>query len=768
VVRKVFIAIFFLLPQIIAGKSRHLPSSDLSNLANKTEIIKNLEERFLPILEHKTTRVKRSRGFSSNLQQGLFPDTKGPSDRDFLLLIQLWDDLSPEFKTLYKSAATIPSSFLTIISPGGNFDISYSLNGADAVDSTDNYGYSKLNWRLREEKPNGIPDYIDEVGWALDSCWSVQIDRFGLSAPAPFLKNGTSERYSVIVEELSLNDYGLTWVGEKAVNSSKGYSSYISLRNNWSTANWKEQGYDKHPELGIRVTCAHEFFHAVQYAMSWNVISQYGPLQLDKFPLSWIEGSATAMEEFIFIDINDYIQYANFYFNYPGPRMSFFDGSNDLYTNSILLLYLLKVTANVNTDNFITKVHKNNLNAVMDFNQNIRSAAKTFGYDWTTLLNEFHTASYFSGYLADTNRFLSDAALFDHWSFQENSSLRDGTTKSINPYAMEKYYIKRLDSDIDTLNISLYNETINQNPSTDKLWAASVIIRKSDDDTVIPVQLDSKNNGFCQFAGWKNADYALVTVSNGNPIQVLPYSVWFEYSDISYFAESTYVIYPPNRKDVNITLNTKTDLRGNIQLSKSGDPAKNTDSIYLMTNTYDIKIPGSWKNDRYRNNFTITFSLKFPSTGIENSDSSIYYYDNISSSWEKLPTVLTHISDSVILNAEIIKSGIYSTIQLLNKPPKKILVYPNRIYLRHLKTDSIFISGVAVSDIRVYSLDGSIKYEGSPSQNSNLKQVSHQIPKYCWLIQKEHFSPGLYSMTINYKDIAGKRKTSIQKIIVAP
>jgi len=768
VVRKAFIAIFLLLPQIIAGKSRHLPSSDLSIPANKTEMIKTLEGRFRPILEYKTSRIKRSRGFSSNLQQKFFPDTKGPSDRDFLLLVQLWDDLSPEFKTLYKSAATIPNSFLTIISPGSNFDISYSLNGADAVDTTDNYGYSRLNWRLREERPNGIPDYIDEVGWALDSCWSVQIDRFGLSAPAPFLKNGTSERYSVIVEELSLNDYGLTWVGEKAANSPKGYSSYISLRNNWSTANWKEQGYDKHPELGIRVTCAHEFFHAVQYALSWNVTSQYGPLQLDNFPLSWIEGSATAMEEFLFIDINDYIQYANFYFSYPGPRMSFFNGSNDVYTNSILFLYLLKVTAHVNTDNFITKVHKNNFTATMDFNQNINSTAKTFGYDWTTLLNEFHTASYFSGYLADTNRFLSDAALFDHWSFQENSSLRDGTTKSINPYAMEKYYIKRLDSDIDTLNISFYNETENQTSSSDKLWAASIIIRKSDGDTVIPVQLDSKNNGYYQFAGWENADYALAIVSNGNPKLALPYSVWFEHSGISYFAESSYAFYPTNKNNANVTLKAKTDLRGNIQFYPSDNPTKDTDSIYLMANTYDIRIPGAWRNDRYRNNFAITFSLRISSNVAGNSDSSIYYYNDISSSWEKMATVLTHTSDSVLLSAEIIKSGTYGTRQLLNKSPQKILVYPNRIHLRHLKSDSIFISGVTVSDIRVYSLDGAIKYEGSPSQNRNLKKISHPIPKYCWLIQKEHFSPGLYSMTIRYKDNSGKKKTSMQRIIVAP
>ncbi len=769
-IRIVVIAIFLFLPQISTGKTRQLFSSDLSFPANRKEMVKALEERFKPILEHKASRIKRSRGFSSNLQQKISPDSKGPSDRDFLLLVQLWDELSPEFKALYKTAATIPDSFLTIISPSGNFDISYSLKGTDAVDSTDNYGYSRLNWRLREERPNGIPDYIDEVGWALDSCWSAQIDRFELNPPAPFLKKGNSNRYSIIVEEQYPYDYGLTWVGEKAADSLKGYSSYISLRNNWPTTYWEEQGYDKNPQSGIRVTCAHEFFHAVQYAMSWNVISKNGLLYLDKFPLSWIEGSATAMEDFLFKDINDYIQYANFYFSYPGPQMSFFDGSNNVYTNSILFLYLLKATAHVNNNNFITIVHKNNFTAPIDFHQNINSAAKTFGVDWATLLNDFHTASFFSGYLADTNRFISDAPLFGHWSFQENSSSRAGSTKSINPYAMEKYYIKRSDSDIDTLNIFFQNETGNQTSTSNKLWAASIIISKIDGYTVIPVQLDSNKNGCYRFTEWKNADYALAVVSNSNPEQVLPYSVWFEYSAINYLADSTYVIHPYNKNDVSLTLYTKTYLRGNLQISQSDGQNLNIDSMHLMANTYDIIIPGSWKNDFYRNDLTITFSLKFPSDifSAENFDSSIYHYNNSSASWEKLTTALTRTSDSVLLSAEIIESGIYATKRPVNKSSEKLVVYPNRVHLRHLKSDSIFICGVTVSKIKIYGLDGSIKYEGSPSQNSNLKKITQQVSKYCWLIPKQLFSPGIYSMAISYKDNSGKKNTSLQKLIVAP
>lgn len=775
--KKITIAFLLLFPQIISGKSRHfssLPPTELSAPANRKETVKALEERFRPILEYKVSRTKRSRGFSSNLQSIPFPNTASPTHKDFLLLIQLWDDLSPEFISLYRAAATIPDSFITIVSAGGHFDISYSLSGINAVDSTDNYGYSSVDWRIREQKSNGIPDYIDEIGWALDSCWALQVDKFGLAAPTSYLKNGTSGRYGVIVEQQDLNIYGVTWLGEKLKNSSIGYSSYISLRNTWPTLYWEDQGYDKHPELGARVTCAHEFFHAIQYAMSWNVVST---INLDNFPLSWIEGSATAMEEFMFKDINDYILYANMYFSNPGPKMSFLNGNNDVYTNSILMLYLLKRTSHVKEHNFITLVHKNNFSGPMDFNHNINTTSKAFGFDWTTMLNDFHAASFFSGHMADTNRFLSDASLFGHWSFQESSNLRVGSLKKINPYAMDRFYIKKADSDIDTLWIFFQNETESLKSSTEKPWAASVIISKTDGDTVIPVQLDTYGNGLYQFTEWNEADYALAIVSNGNPSQILPYSVWFEYSDITYSAESTYVIQPSYNTNASITLHTRTGLRGNLQIIEANDPDKYSfvKAINQMANAYDITIPGPWKSDFYRKHLSITLSLRIPINNFSasSSDSCIYYYDSGSSLWKKLSTHFSLSSDWAVLSTEITESGVYSTKPTRSptdtppyNTPGKLVVYPNRV--RHLKTDSVYICGAEVSQIRVYSLDGTIKYEGSPSQHRDLLDISNQTFKYSWLIPKDRFSPGLYSMVIRYIDSSGKRKSSLQKIIVTP
>ena len=69
------------------------------------------------------------------------------------------------------------------------------------------------NWRFRYHGANGIPDYVDEVAWALDSAWSMEIDHFGFVEPIP-LRNSAhpSTRYKVaIVAQKDPYFYGMTY-----------------------------------------------------------------------------------------------------------------------------------------------------------------------------------------------------------------------------------------------------------------------------------------------------------------------------------------------------------------------------------------------------------------------------------------------------------------------------------------------------------------------------------------------------------------------------
>jgi len=152
-----------------------------------------LEQRLRPFLEN---RIERR-----NNRNGRTEPVSPPSETYVTLLGKKWNSLSPDFIKLYLQAVQLPDTSLRHPSPGGHFEIYYDTTGINRVDVTDRYGYDSPDWRARIEAPNGVPDYIDETAFALDSSWAMEIDRYGLVAPQPFKASGhTSDRYKVVVE----------------------------------------------------------------------------------------------------------------------------------------------------------------------------------------------------------------------------------------------------------------------------------------------------------------------------------------------------------------------------------------------------------------------------------------------------------------------------------------------------------------------------------------------------------------------------------------
>lgn len=752
-----FFSVLFL-PQTVAGKL-HYSQYPMLQAKSTINAGKSIEDRFRPILEHKIARSKRSRDLSGNIKNNIVTSQQPITEYDFLMLAQAWNELSPEFKSLYKKATQIPESFKVYISPGGNFEIAYTTVGEDAVDSVDLYGYSSSDWRKMENNSNGIPDYIDEVGWALDSCWVTYIERFGLVSPII----STNNRYQIIVEHQQQSDlYGLTWYNEKSDETAKGYSSFISLRNNWPSSAWKHLGYDTIPKYGIQVTCAHEFFHAIQYAMTWEITNKFGTLQLDDFPLAWIEGSAVAMEEFVFGDINDYLQYADFYFTYPGPRMSFFNGSNNVYSNSILMLYLLKKTSKDPKKNFTALMHQNNYVSPMNFKDNLNKTAQSHSYQWVKLLNDFHSSSFHTGNFADTSKFLIDAPLYSHWTYIENNANRFGSTKQVNPYAMEKFYIQPISTDNDTLWITLQTQNSSSEP-----WAASILLIKDTTVTHVPVVLDKNGNGHLSLYDWRSKDYALAIVTNGDPTLARGYSVWFEHSGIYYAADSTYTIYS-DCKDAWVGISTKIDLRGELSVKKSTNAEiVQPDTLYRRGDLFQIEIPEIWNSYKYKNQHTSTFSINILSLNLSDA-ASIYFYNKSSSHWEKVTTITDTNADSVLLSTTITKSGIYGVFEPIQKKSDEIIIYPNRVSRDKKSQDSLYIKGAEITELRIYNLDGTLVFNQKTRANSSFKQLSEQSRKYLCVIPVKKFSPGIYRILILHNSSSGSEKTAMRKLIVVP
>ncbi len=370
-----------------------------------------LEERLLPWFENsfpRTSTVLRKR--SSGIP--------GPNAADLMKIARNWRFLSPAFRKTYLEALEIPAGFRMYRSPGFGIEIHFATRGDDAVDTADRYGPEVNEWRILTGDPNGVPDYVDQAAFALDSAWSMEIVRFGFPRPFPYITGEfSSDNYRVVIREMSFDYYGLTSPVGSDTDSDDGFPSIITIRNSWEGWDINEViEYESHPEKGIRITCVHEFFHAIQYRMSRQVRED---VYLDDFPLSWVEGTACMMEELGFPEVNDYSQYAVDYFENPS-RFSVFGTAHDqtIYSNVLACLFLYRALApEPRGIEWFRGIFVGNMEKPSPFTHLLDEASRGQGRTWTDILNEFHTASFYSGARSSKNRFISDAAVLPEWSY---------------------------------------------------------------------------------------------------------------------------------------------------------------------------------------------------------------------------------------------------------------------------------------------------------------------------------------------------------------
>lgn len=182
---------------------------------------------------------------------------------------------------------SVPELDRTYLSPGGYFNIHYTISGENAV-------------AARYRDPRYVPSYIREVGAAFDHVKAVTCGLRGFREPV--LEEGR-KAYDIYVYDLK-GIYGVTFASKvyNAENSNiRTAASRICIDNSYS----KDKGFDKSREDCMRVTAAHEFFHAVQYA--YNIEAD----------LWWKEATATWNEDEIYTGVNDYVRYLNVYFSAP-------------------------------------------------------------------------------------------------------------------------------------------------------------------------------------------------------------------------------------------------------------------------------------------------------------------------------------------------------------------------------------------------------------------------------------------------------------------
>ncbi len=152
---------------------------------------------------------------------------------------------------------------ISFISPGDHFRIHYTTQGIDAVTEA----------------------FANEVALAADLSWQVQCDDMKYHIPPSDQGMGGCHRYDIYIKNIPYMGY-CTHSGEyKPPDSTQNASaSHIVISNTLNSDH-------------IKVTVAHEFQHAVQFAYDFAE------------GVWFMENCAVFMEEMVYPDINDYMSY---------------------------------------------------------------------------------------------------------------------------------------------------------------------------------------------------------------------------------------------------------------------------------------------------------------------------------------------------------------------------------------------------------------------------------------------------------------------------
>ena len=735
-------------------KSSLFHSMQSSRSAVSLKNVLALENRLRPYLER---RINHSPATAQNQL----------NESDLFLLAKLWKSLSPEFRQLYQEATQIPSGDTYYVSPSGHFEVYYTTKGADRISATDNYGFGAAgNWRTKNNQPNGVPDYVDEVAWDLDSAWSMEIGQFNYIQPIPYTDpTHTSNKFKVVIANLGEGYYGETYPGDTV--GSHGFSSHIEINNNWSGPDWAGTGYDTIPYNGARVTCPHEFFHTIQYAMAWNL--SFADQTPDSFPLSWLEGTAVMMEGLAFRYVYDYIQYASDYFDDPAITMlDPSDTSETVYTNSLITKFLHELESPDPKNDFIRHIFFDDYNAPVNFYQDLHSVSSSLGKNWVDILNGFHTQSFFTGSRAITSIFLQDSPLLPQWSYgYDYFNAAQTLTKQVNPYAMQLFALQPAQSQGDTMGFVFQGDNFS---SSYPAWSASCILeRLNGTDSIVHFSFSNNTLAALEIPSWHSLQDALVVVTNGDIAARHNASLSFQLCPITYPAGSQHTFSSMTPTDTAIvSLKAQTALRCSLTVTAVTDDsllaiaAKNR--LFPATDLFAVSFPATWSSGS-----SISLAIN-STTSIQIAPQTLGLYVWNGAAWSKVPDTVSFTHQSLRATAAVAQPGVYSVLYSSTSAADAVAVYPNPVHLR--AGSSVKIAGKNILDIWVYDIGGKMISRATTGALPSPASLPESSSGFNWLLTNasgKTVFPGMYYVCLDYKDAVTQAvKKKKEKILVIP
>lgn len=264
----------------------------------------------------------------SEKRQIIFPDSLRHPVCATPLILEIranWERISPAARKLltpYTTRPTYEDSEYTYDSPAGHFKIHYTTTGDAAVYQSD-----------VDEDQDGVPDFVNGCGPILDHVWAKEIDTLGYNPPPsdidypPDWDNGGDGRYDVYLDNLPAQFFGASYPERQVEPGAPVFTSYLTLRNDYSE--WVEE-YPLYKNVyePLKVTAAHEFFHAIHFGYDATEAEMEGDSVYRPY---WMEISAVWMEDMVYDDINDYLGYLPHFYNSPWLSLRTFTSIYDYH-----------------------------------------------------------------------------------------------------------------------------------------------------------------------------------------------------------------------------------------------------------------------------------------------------------------------------------------------------------------------------------------------------------------------------------------------------
>lgn len=189
-----------------------------------------------------------------------------------------------------------------------NFIIHYTLSGTHKVSDID------------VDPANGVPDYVDWVAEDAEFVWATELETMGWLEPPADIGEGGDARYDLYLWNMSY--YGVTFFGSDSfvgdnpnspmVTETRACYSYMRVENDFTA-------FAGEARDNLRVALAHEFNHAIHAGY-------------DSQEAAWLmEATATWIEDEVYDEINDNVQFLDQLFVKPDVALDVADADAQAY-----------------------------------------------------------------------------------------------------------------------------------------------------------------------------------------------------------------------------------------------------------------------------------------------------------------------------------------------------------------------------------------------------------------------------------------------------